>query len=109
MGTGIYTTINTTSEKPTAEKIRYRCYKNYDVLEFNKDLKKSLEDEKLKQLMETENVNEATERWIDIFSSTANRHAPIKEGIKNIKRKYIPWFTSELKEMIEEKNRRLKL
>ena len=59
--------------------------------------------------METENVNEATERWIDIFSSTANRHAPIKEGIKNIKRKYIPWFTSELKEMIEEKNRRLKL
>merc|ERR1711972_1059431 len=78
-------------------------------IEFNNDLKTSLEDEKLKELIESQSVDEATERWINIFSSTAERYAPIKEGIKNNKTKNIPWFTSELKEMIEEKNRRLKL
>ena len=85
-----------------------RCYKNYIPKNFNEDLEQALKDPQLTELIQMEKVDEATERWVKIFSDTAERHAPMKEGTKNKKRNYIPWFTPELGALIAEKSRRLK-
>ena len=104
---GIYATINVTKPKTGNEKIRYRCYRNYSPEHFNKELETALKDEALNELIE--NVDEATERWVKIFTNTAENHAPMKERNIKAKNNFIPWFTSELKELIEEKKRRLQL
>ena len=106
---GTYTVINCSKIKPEPEKIQYRCYKNYSTENFNQDLEISLKNQKLADLIEQEKVNEATEMWVKIFNETADIHAPIKEITINKKKSIIPWFTSELKELIIEKKRKLEL
>ena len=108
--TGIYATINTSQEKQESEKFKYRCYKNYNPQNFNLDLDEALKDPTLSQLITSNKVDEATERWIKIFIDTAEKHAPMKIGTtKNSQQKKIPWFTSELKELVAEKTTKLKL
>ena len=107
--TGTYTVLNTAKEKKIPEKIRFRCYKNYSSENFNEDLKIALEDSTLKKLIETEKVNEATERWVNIFKNTAEVHAPMKEATVTKKTSNIPWFTSQLKDLVLQKKRRLQL
>ena len=81
--TGIYATINTAKEKLEPEKIRYRCYKNYIPNNFNDNLEQALKDPDLTELIKMEKVDEATDKFVNIFSDTAELHAPMKEGIKN--------------------------
>ena len=107
--TGTYAIINTDKEKKVPEKIRFRCYKNYSAEKFNEDLKIALKDSTLQELIEMESVNEATERWLNIFKNTAETHAPMKEAIISKKNRKIPWFTSQLKDLILEKKRKLQL
>ena len=106
---GTYATINSTKEKLQPEKFQFRCYKNYNSKDFNTDLEEALRDPNLNQLIAEEKVNEATEKWVNIFVETAGKHAPIKEGTSSNKTKIIPWFTSELKTLIDERRTRLKL
>jgi hypothetical protein len=91
------------------QKIKYRCYRNYSQDDFNEDLKQTLGDPTLNQLIETEQLDAATERWVNIFLDTAERHAPIKEKIVNERRTHVPWFNTELSELLKEKNKRLQL
>ena len=107
--TGLYITVNTTKVKMEPEKSRFRNYKNYDPQNFNNDLKVALEDSYLHELIETEQVDKATGRWVEIFVDTASIHAPIKEVIASKKRKRIPWFTHELESLMIEKAKRLQL
>ena len=106
---GIYVKANTEKEKHVPEKSRFRSYRNYKTERFNEDLKVAITSPELKGLIEEEKVNEATELWVKIFVETAGKHAPIKEVVKSKKRKFIPWFSKELENLIEEKQRRLKL
>ena len=107
--TGIYAIINTSKEKAEPEKFRYRCYKNYNPEDFNKDLEHALTDPALLEQIEIENVDDATETFVRIFTNTAEKHAPMKEGTTSKKNKNIPWFTPQLGALIAEKSRRLKL
>ena len=107
--TGIYVKANTEKEKHVPEKSRFRSYRNYKPERFNEDLKEAIDSPELKRLIEEEKVNEATELWVKIFVETAGKHAPIKEVVKSKKRKFIPWFSKELVNLIEEKQNRLKL
>ena len=107
--TGIYAIINITQTKPEPEIIRYRCYKSYIPLSFNKDLEQALEDPQLTDLINAEKVNEANDRWMEIFLATADKHAPMIEKKITEKNKYIPWFSKDLQELIKEKSKRLKL
>ena len=106
---GVYIKANTTKVKEKPEKIRFRSYKNYQPEKFQEDLKEALASPNLKLLIDTEQVDEATALWVKIFTETAAKHAPIKEITKSKKRKFIPWFTSELESLIDEKQKRLQL
>ena len=107
--TGIYSILDTRKEKPVPEKITYRCYKDYSQQSFNEELAQALEDPQLKELLDTEQPSKATEKFTQIFLDTAEKHAPIREKLMKEKKKQVPWFTTELKELIEEKAKRLKL
>ena len=101
--------INTTKEKTIPEKARFRSYKNYQAKEFNEELAENLSCQTLSTLIENQNVNEATELWVRIFKDTAAKHAPIKEITKTRKRKFIPWFTIDLENLIIERQKRIQL
>lgn len=106
---GIYVKANTAKEKHKPEKSRFRSYRNYQPSRFNEDLKEAIACAELKELIEQEKANEATELWVKIFVETAEKHAPIMEVVKSKKRKFIPWFCRELENLIEEKQKRLQL
>ena len=107
--TGLYAILSTKKEKTEPTKTRFRSYKNYVPEKFNQELQLALEDNELKHLIDTKQVNESTELFISIFKETAANHAPIREVIKSKSRKFIPWFTQELETLIRDKTKRLKL
>ena len=106
---GIYVKANTKKEKQEPEKSRFRSYRNYQPERFNEDLKESMASPELKRLIEQEDADGATEEWVKIFVETAGKHAPIQEVEKKKKRKFIPWFTKELEDLIAEKQSKLQL
>lgn len=106
---GVYVKVNTTKIPTLPEKTRFRSYKNYQAEDFNKDLEEKLACQTLNSLIENEKVDEATEKWVEIFLDTAAKHAPIREIKKSNKIKFIPWFTRELENLINERQKRIQL
>ena len=107
--TGLYAILNTSKVKPQPQKIKFRCYKNYSQENFNEDLNNALQDSRLNELIESKHLNAATESWVKIFLDTADRHAPIREKTVNEKKQHVPWYTSELEQLLAEKSKRLQL
>ena len=107
--TGLYAILNTSKVKPQPQKIKFRCYKNYSQENFNEDLNNALQDSRLNELIDSKHLNAATESWVKIFLDTADRHAPIREKTVNEKKQHVPWYTSELEQLLAEKSKRLQL
>ena len=106
---GVYVKVNTAKENAPPEISRFRSYKNYQPDAFNQELQENLSSDTLNKLIEDEKVDEATEMWIKIFKDTADKHAPIKVIKKTKKRKFIPWFTTELENLLMERQRKIQL
>ena len=101
---GIYMKLN--MKKPKAEEtiIRHRSYKNYDPETFNKTLSDNLSQSNIRQHIENKDVNSSMEVLIKVLQETADSMAPMKETKIGEKTNYIPWYTNELKILIEQKN-----
>ena len=83
--------------------INYRCYKHYDKSTFVDDLEKS----DWTFVDSLDDINEIVNKWCDTFSESANKHAPIKT--KRVKTTVkAPWMTSELLELMRERDFHLK-
>lgn len=101
---GVYMKLN--KKKPVSEKeiIKFRDYRKYDATKFNTSLKQNLEDSLILDHLNTDNVNSATTTLIKVIQQTAEQHAPLVE-VNNLRRKkHLPWFSKQLKEMIKIKN-----
>ena len=101
---GTYLKMNKGKIPDEIKTIRCRNYKNYDKLLFNEKLKENLNNSCINELVSQKDVNRAMEKLMSVIQDTLATFAPITEiQIKN-KRKYIPWYTDDLKALITEKN-----
>ncbi len=71
--------------------INYRCYKHYNKSSFNHDL----ENVDWSFLDSISDINETVNTWCNLFSETAEKHAPIKSRRVKCMNKP-PWITCEL-------------
>ena len=101
---GIYMKVNRNTKSTQNPKIKFRNYKNYDADAFNKQLAENLRISPIDDQIKKGEVNLATETMVKVIQETAEMHAPLIELNRKTKKKNIPWFTDELKEMIQSKN-----
>ena len=105
---GIYMKVNRTTNAAQNLKIRVRNYKNYDANAFNTQLAEELRSSPVDEQLDSGNLDAATETLVKVIQDTAAIHAPFIEINCKTKKKKIPWYTVELKEMIQSKNELLK-
>ena len=86
--------------------IKYRNFKNYDKTKFAADFKENLKNSNIEQLIQQKDLNTATECLVNVITTTAAIHAPIKLR-KRKRQSKIPWRTTALKEKINKKNKLL--
>ena len=101
---GIYMKLN---QKPVAvpeTKITFRSYKNYNPENFCQELTDNLESSNIEDHLKNNEVNLATEEFMKTIQETSQKYAPLVEIKSRNKRRGIPWFTEELKNMIRSKN-----
>ena len=104
---GTYVKLNITKNEPSQKFIKIRSYVNYNEELFNSNLSEALNKSNIDQLIEEKEINLATEELVKITQNTINKLAPIKIVRQKDKNKYIPWYTTELQNMIKEKNQSL--
>lgn len=107
--TGQFIRINHTVGKPEPVKTRFRSYRNYNQDHFNEELQQKLDASEVDQLIENRELNKAMDTWTAVFRETAQKHAPIIEKTKKLKKEGIPWFGKELEQKIEQRNKKLQL
>ena len=101
---GQYMKLNQNQLEEKKTTIKFRNFKRYDVEAFNVELQRNIDASQIDEHLEREDINSATETLLRIIQDTAESHAPMVEmNLKN-KKKNIPWFTKDLKEMITSKN-----
>lgn len=89
--------------------IKFRSYKNYDAEKLKEDIKEELHTSGIQSKIEDGELNEAIEEFTTILTKGADKHAPMKE-IKQTKEKpYIPWMSTEVKDLREAKNNLIKM
>ena len=59
--------------------------------------------------MKNKNINAAFDTWLETIKNVADEHAPWKEFKRKKENVHIPWFTKELHDAADRKNRYLKL
>ena len=101
---GIYMRLNQNSPDIPDSKIIFRNYKNYNAEQFCAELAENLESSSIEDHLNNNDVNSATEEMIRVIQETAQKHAPLVEKKCKNHKKSVPWFTSELKNMIKSKN-----
>ena len=101
---GLYMKLNKTKPPALKSTIKYRNFKNYDAQDFNTELQKNIEASQIQEHLDRDDVNSATETLIKTMQDTADMYAPVVEKKEQNRKKYVPWFTNELKEMIKSKN-----
>lgn len=106
---GQYIKVNQKREKPEPETIKFRSYRTYNKDNFNEDLKINLENSEFNDNINKEEVNKAMDTWIQVFSKTSQKHAPVVEKTKKNTTRLIPWSNKELDMKITERNNKLKL
>ena len=103
---GIYAFIKAKTEEE--EKVTCRNYRNYEKEKLCEDFNTKLENSEFQEFIRTKNVNKATECWTKCFQEAIENNAPMKTFTKKNCSK-IPWFTDEVRRLIERKNSMLKL
>ena len=103
---GIYAFIKAKDEED--EKITCRTYRNYEKEKLCEDFNTNLENSEFQAHLTAKNVNKATECWTKCFQEAIEKNAPMKT-FKKKDRKKLPWFTEELRRLIERKNSILQL
>ena len=103
---GIYAYIRAGNEDE--EMITARNYKKYDKENLCIDFEMNLKNSKFQEMITNKDVNKATECWTKCFQESLDKNAPKRTFVKKDNQKQ-PWFTEELMQMIELKNRWLKL
>ena len=83
--------------------IKYRCYAKYNKDTFNTNLSQAFSESNILQTLAEQNVNSAMDELIKIIQTTINEIAPIREMKLKDKIKQIPWFTTELRNLIQDK------
>ena len=97
---GTYASLNLPKTKPEEKKVYRRCWKEYSKELLNEKLLENIEKSKLKQLINTEEVNHAMTELTNVILRTINEIAPMKEIKIFNQRINIPWYTQELHDMI---------
>ena len=101
---GTYMKLNLQPQEAAKEKIRYRCFKKYNVSDYSNDLKAKLLSSNINKYLEDNDVNRSTDELIKIMQETADFHAPEREVTIGKEKSKVKWFTEELKDKITEKN-----
>ena len=102
-----YVKLNIKKEVPSEKVIKYRCYAKYNKDTFNTNLSQAFSESNILQTLAEQNVNSAMDELIKIIQTTINEIAPIREMKLKDKIKQIPWFTTELKNLIQDKKQYL--
>ena len=79
--------------------IKKRNYKNFNAVDFLKDVNKHVSDGSFNKVLFNQNINEASAIFSGLFGSILNRHAPLK--VFQVRNNYIPWLSDETKRMIK--------
>ena len=101
---GQYIKLNQSKSPEEKFKIKFRDYRNYNESDFNSELQTNIVNSEIEQHLQINDVNTATETLIKVIQETADVHAPLVEKTLSNKKRGIPWFTQELKELIQTKN-----
>ena len=84
---------------PFPDTIKIRDLKRFDEIAFRDELR----NEKWKSVYNSSDVNESLTRFLHIFNTISNKHAPIK-SIKIKGKSNKPWITKGLKKSIKVRN-----
>ena len=102
---GLYMKINRSLNVQPKAKIRVRCYKNYKKEVFASDIKNSIAQSDLENLINNKEVNKAALLLTELLNENANKHAPMIEITPSENRKPAPWYNDELQDLIRYKNK----
>ena len=94
----VYCTLKAGVSRAVPRIIEHRSHKNYDKDVFIHDLNEIHWD----LVNEESNVETAIKIWNDLFTSVANRHAPIKRT--RVKGFQAPWITPDLKQAMRDRD-----
>ena len=94
----IFGDVCTTNVSP--HKVHFRNYRNYRLDEFQKNLG----EETWNTVYECNDVNEAYSRFVTLFTTICDRHAPLVEKSKG-KQVHKPWLTKAIKKSIKTKHK----
>lgn len=103
---GIFAFIKAKDEED--ETITCRSYKNYDKEKLCEDFNLNMENSEFQTLIDEKKMNKATECWTKCFQKAIDNNAPMIT-FKKKEQLFLPWFSEELRTMIQRKNSRLKL
>ena len=78
--------------------IKKRSYKRFNEENFVMEIRNT----DFSEVLETEDITVAAEKFSNIFKNVLDNHAPIK--IFQSRKHYAPWLTDETKEMIKKRN-----
>ena len=101
---GTYMRLNIAREKPQDKYIKIRCYANYTEELLNSTLSNNLAESNVQKYIMEKNINLATEELLKVTQQAINSIAPMKILKLKEKKKHIPWFTTELQNLIKAKN-----
>ena len=104
---GTYVKLNIGKNKPKDKFIKIRSYANYSEEILNTNLSNAISESNVEQHINEKKINAATNELIEVFQQTINKIAPIKIIRQKDKTKHIPWYTTELKNLIKDKNQSL--
>ena len=78
-------------------------------MDFQKDITASINNSSFQNHISNKELNKAFEQWLKTIKDVADIHAPWKEFTRQTDTKFNPWYTQELAELKEQKNKYLKL
>ena len=105
---GIYCIINA-EKTPNTETKRCRSFKDFNEANYQNDIIDAIMRSAFSQHMQNEDLNKAFDTWINVIKNVSDIHAPWKEFKRTNEIQHIPWYTKELEEIKEQKNRSLQL
>ena len=105
---GIYCVVKA-DKNPNIETKRCRSFQNFNEEEFQNDLTTAIQNSNFNLHMDNEDLNSAFNTWLHAIKYTSDIHAPWKEFKRTQKTNHIPWYSKELDELKDQKNRSLRL
>ena len=101
----IYIKLHCQKPKKQPKEIAIRDYQNYNIENFCTELKETLTQSNLKDLIKIKEVNHAMDTFLKIIQQVSEKHAPTKEIKLKYKEPKIPWYNQEVRDKIKLKNK----